>query len=133
MYASKLIIIYARSTSGLPPAPFSVKDTHVMAQQEVVHQPLGQTYPQVFVAMLVDVPLHVIGTNAVKDAIGCLAEAVGVVETQLGLLSRGDEDRGGDIELKVELNCHGVNVLHPQSLAPERCEARALVQRAGQK
>jgi hypothetical protein len=110
--------------NGLPPAPHGVQPVDVVTQQQVVHQPLGKSYSQVRVAMLVDVPLHLIGTNRVKGAIENVAEVIGVVETQLRLRGRGDEDRGCDVELKVELNCHNAIGLHHQSPAPGRCEAK---------
>jgi len=106
--------------NGLPPAPRRVQQVDVVTQQQVVHQPLGKAYSQVLVAMRVDVPLHIIGTNHVKDAIENIAEVIGVVETQLRLRGRGDEDRGCDVELKVELNCHNANGLHHQSPATRR-------------
>jgi len=55
-----------------------------------------------------------------------------MVETQLGFLSRGDEDIIGDVELKVKLNCHSVciNGLHHQSPpAVSREASGGLVQR----
>ena len=96
----------------------------------MVHQPLGKSHAQVLVAMRVDVPLHLIGANRVNGAMEHVAEVFGVVGTQPRLRGRGGEDRGCDVELKVELNGHNAIGLYPQSPAPGRCEAQGVARLA---
>jgi hypothetical protein len=52
---------------------------YVVALEQVAHHTLGETHAQILVAILVDVPLHIVCVDAGETTIELRAELFGVV------------------------------------------------------